>query len=88
MADQNGGAAVKTIRTKESEQKEPSRDVVTAVRCLLAFLGAAAVTLIICRLTPAKPIPEGRDPLRVDRTKSEDKERAKSAAAADGLSPL
>ena len=88
MADQSAGAPVGSITAKGSEQKEDAMEGSTAAICLFTFVGTAAATLIVCGLTPARRIPEEWHRLIGERTRPEDKGKAKGASAASGLSPL
>jgi len=80
-AGQNVGAPVESIRTRESEREKPAREGLTAAMCLFAFVSTAAATLIVCGLTPVRPIPEGWHRPVVNRTHPAGKVKAKGASA-------
>lgn len=88
IADRNGGPPVGSITAIQSQESKHPREGLTAVICLFTFVGTAAATLIVCGLTPARPIPEGWHQLIVNRTNSAAKWKAKGASAANGSSPL
>lgn len=70
IVEPNTGTPVGRVRPTEGKTKASAKERFTAAICLLTFVGAAAATLIICGLTPPRPIPEGWHRIVVNRTNS------------------
>jgi len=86
MPDESVRTQFEDVRPTQWERKDEFGEGSLAMVCFFTFVGTAAATLIVCGLTPAKPIPEAWHQVRVHRADAAPSAKAKGASAASGLS--
>jgi hypothetical protein len=86
MADQSVRTQFENVRPTQWEQKDEFEEGSLAMVCFFTFVGTAAATLLVCGLTPAKPIPQAWQQVRVHHPDATPAAKAKGASAASGLS--